>query len=159
MTVIIGIDPGLVNTGVVVMDINERECTVTPIVIAGTDSHAVQVADELGPLRLDDPIHIFIEAYRPRGNSYGTDPKMQQVMAEFRRVLPKATVVDNTGVKQVVREPLMKRLGIWTFKEKTHHQDLRSAARIGIYGALKDPVLNQKLFDFMANELNLRGRK
>lgn len=158
MVAIVGIDPGLVHTGLVVMDIEDGECFVAPIVIEGTDSHAVQVADHLGQMRLDGE-HIFIEAYRPRGNSYGTDPKMRDLMAEFKRVFPKATVVDNTGIKQVVREPLMKRLGVWTFKQKTHHQDLRSAARIGLYGALKDPELNAQLFDFLSTELNLRGRK
>ena len=158
MTVIIGIDPGLVNTGVVVMDI-EDDCLVTPIVIGGTDSHALQALEYISEIIDLKAAHIFIEAYRPRGNTYGTDAKMRDLMADFRKAFPEATVVDNTGMKQVVREPLMKKLKVWTFKEKTHHQDLRSAARIGIYGALKDPVLNQELFDFVSHELNLRGRK
>ena len=169
MTVIIGIDPGLVDTGVVVIRIEGTKVSVEPEVI-----HTIEYKTQDGTLvpnyeqvagaaqmivALNPGAHVFIEAYRPRGNTYGTDAKMRDLMAAFRKVLPKAAVIDNTGVKQVVREPLMRRLGIWTFKEKTHHQDLRSAARIGIYGALKDTGLNQELFDFVSYELNLRGRK
>lgn len=147
-TTIVGIDPGLVHTGVVVMEFEGPELAVSSFVIEGTDSHAVQACDELGPLRLESE-HVFIEAYRPRGNSYGTDPKMRALMAEFKHMLPRATVVDNTGVKQVVSQELLELLGLWRFSTTTHHQDLRSAARIGLYGALKDDALNRVVYDYV----------
>jgi hypothetical protein len=62
----------------------------------------------------------------------------------------------NTGVKKVVRRQLMDLLGVWSFSTVTHHQDLRSAARIAIYGMLKHAVMNELLADVVAD--HLKGR-
>jgi hypothetical protein len=57
------------------------------------------------------------------------------------------------GVKKVVKSPLMELLGVWDFRLKTHHQDLRSAARIALLGMLKDDHLNKLLTDVVADHL------
>jgi len=59
----------------------------------------------------------------------------------------------NTGVKKVVRRQLMELVGVWSFPTVTHHQDLRSAARIGLLGMLKHAVMNQLLADVVADHL------
>lgn len=142
---LIGIDPGIVHTGVVVLriDTRVRQLTVEDFVIGGDDSHAEQVKTLLKDLAYDTG-HIFIESYRERGNRFSTDSKMRELLSDFRTALPKAKVIDNTGVKKVVGKPLLRALGLTDFPT-THHQDLESAARILVYGALKDERLNDLL--------------
>lgn len=148
MTTIIGIDPGLVHTGVVVMRFTGDDVTVDYQIYELTDVNCI--APYVGSY---PGAHVFIEAYRPRGNTYATDGPMQELMGKLRTWLPKAKVIDNTGMKYAVKAALMQVLGVWKFSTSTHHQDLRSAARIGIYGALKDPVLNAVLFKHVVHKI------
>lgn len=148
MATIIGIDPGLVNTGLVVLSFKDNQLTVAHRVYTDTKEQLGQVVADVALLSGPDT-HIFIEAYRPRGNNFGTDKPMRELMHALGGRLPKAKVIDNTGMKAVVTTALMKRLEVWTFSTPTHHQDLRSAARIGLYGALKDDTLNRVLYDYV----------
>jgi len=138
VTHVVGIDPGLVHTGMVSMLFNLDNQTINLLdrVIDGPDARAVRASI---PLLGPKPVK-FIEGYRPRSNFYG-DNKMVQTVAEMAREI-KATVVPNMGAKQMVRQPLMELLGVWKFSTVTHHQDLRAAARIAVYGMLKDDELN-----------------
>lgn len=135
-----GIDPGLVHTGIVVLDIYPSIKTIdrSTYVIEGEMSHALLVKEALAP---ENPDHTFVESYRERATGYSTNTQMRKLMADLRKALPKAKVLDNTGVKKVVRRPLMELFGCTTFPT-THHQDLQSAARILLYGMLKDEELN-----------------
>lgn len=142
---IIGVDPGLIDTGAVAMTFSRGTCTVEHEVFVAQDRHRIDEWVARFPRAA-----VFVEAYRPRGNIYGTDAPMRELMTQMRQLLPDAKVVDNTGVKQVVSRELMQLLGVWQFPVTTHHQDLRSAARIGLYGALKDAELNRVLFDHVA---------
>ena len=72
------------------------------------------------------------------------------------RGLKGSTVLPNMGVKKVVRRPLMELLGAWKFSTVTHHQDLRSAARIALLGMLKDPHMNRLLFDVVLDHIEGR---
>lgn len=150
-TIITGVDPGLVHTGVVHLIFGPNgDLKVEHAAMDGSD-----VVGTIGYANLFAPkSHIFIEAYRPRGNTYGTDAPMRELMAGLGLGIKKGKVIDNTGVKQVVKEPLMRLLGCWNFGTRTHHQDLRSAARIGIFGALKDPELNTILYNYVTKELD-----
>lgn len=141
---IVGIDPGLVHTGVVVLELlpNLGRIIVDHFTIAG-DKHADQVVTELKARRVNTK-HIFIESYRERGTSYRTNPKMRELLADFRKRFPKASIIDNTGVKKIVGSELLKVLGLTDFPT-THHQDLQAAARILVYGMLKDDELNAML--------------
>jgi hypothetical protein len=53
----------------------------------------------------------------------------------------------------VVRRQLMELVGVWSFTTSTHHQDLRSAARIALLGMLKHAVTNELLADIVADHL------
>jgi hypothetical protein len=138
ITEIGGVDPGLVDTGLVdlLFDERAREVVVTHLVVQGDD---VKAAKKFFATASD----IFIEGYRPRSN-LTTDKRMVESVSAYRTGL-KGTVLLNTGVKKVVRRPLMELLGVWTFATSTHHQDLRSAARIALLGMLKDDSLNRLL--------------
>lgn len=145
---IVGVDPGIVHTGVVRMsfETTDQLIVVTHVALAGCIP--VQVAN----VCLDAT--VFVEDYRPRGNVYGTDAKMRDAVARLKQTMPKAKLLDNTGVKKVVTQDLMELLGVWKFSTPTHHQDLRSAARIALYGMLKDNNWNQLLSDIVRAKLD-----
>lgn len=150
VTFVVGIDPGLVHTGVVVMqfDRDNKTVVVQPHVIAGPDAQATAAA-------INNPkAHVFIEGYRPRSN-FGTDQNMVTAVADIKRATH-GNVLNNTGVKRVVKQELMELLGVWRFSAVTHHQDLRSAARIALLGMLKDDHLNQLLFELVTDHLDGR---
>lgn len=149
---VVGIDPGLVHTGVVVVRFltTSRQIDVEHYVIAGHD-HAIQVKALLTAMKVDTR-HIFVEAYRERGTNTRQDALMRKVMSEFHTELPRATVLNNMGVKQVVRTPLLRVLGLAKFPT-THHQDLESAARILVFGMLKDPALNELLTEVVTDHI------
>ena len=70
-----------------------------------------------------------IEAYRPRSHLQ-SDARMGALVNKLRDSIPGSRTMDNTGMKTVITPELMKLMGVWLFTTKSHHQDLRSAARI-----------------------------
>lgn len=147
MITIAGIDPGLVHTGVVAMSFDRavKGVWVYSHVIDGPDVQAVKDV-------LDPGAVVFIEGYRARSN-FSTDQRMVSAVSDFRKGLG-GTVLQNMGVKKVVKSPLMELLDVWNFNTPTHHQDLRSAARIALLGMLKDDILNKLLTDIVADHLS-----
>lgn len=156
---ITGVDPGLVHTGVVSLTLwsEIRTWEVHERAVDG-------VRDADGKVQVDvdgtaqacrdfDSDHVFIEGYRPRSH-FDTDSRMEAGVRGIRASVPGSKVINNTGVKQVVSQDLMQLFSVWKFSTSTNHQDLRSAARIGIYGALKDPELNQILTRFVMDNLD-----
>lgn len=133
---VVGIDPGLVHTGCVrlVFDQLHQAIELSHLVVDGLDIPAVQAW-------VQDREHVFIEGYRPRHN-LSSDQRMVAGVADMRRGIPGSTVLNNTGVVRVVPMQLMQLLGTWDWPQSTHHQDLRSAARIALLGMMKDPHLN-----------------
>ena len=150
VTHVVGVDPGLVHTGVVrmIFDPNKKVVEVHHKAIAGADASAVHRM----ALALGDTPHIFIEKYQPRSN-LNTDTEMVKAVQELKRVLPNATILLNTGVKKVVKKPLMELLEVWSFPTVTNHQDLRSAARIALLGMLKSEPMNRLLSDVVRDHL------
>lgn len=151
-THIVGIDPGLVHTGLVSMHFQpeQHELTISHEVILGDNAAAVRdwvVPDNNWPDR------IFIEGYRQR-SSFNTDVRMIEAVQKLKARLPSARSLDNTGVKKVVKRDLMEVLGVWKFSTPTNHQDLRSAARIALYGMLKDDTLNAMVTGVLVDHLN-----
>lgn len=144
-----GIDPGIVHTGAVMLRFNtkRRSIRIATSVIKGLDVDAiVEWCTE------PQPDHTFIEGYRPRSH-YDTDTEMVDAVAKIKQ-RTRGQVLDNTGVKKVIRRPLMELVKCWDFDTKTHHQDLRSAARILLYGMVKssdyNPVLTSVVMDHLA---------
>lgn len=154
---VIGVDPGLVHTGVVMLDFEpEIRClTVEHRVIDGLDAPAAAAAVmDMTGYDSFATIDTFIEWYRPR-SGFSQDERMVQANNDFRSALH-GKLLRNTGVKKVVTKELMELCRVWSFNTKTHHQDLRSAARIALLGMLLDPALNQVLFMYATD--NTDGR-
>jgi hypothetical protein len=153
VTTVGGVDPGLVHTGLIHLKFQRdvRIIDVTPGFILGTSAPA----SNIWFYQQGRPDHIFIEGYKPRSH-LATDKQMVEAVAGFRSVL-RGTVLLNYGVKKVVRKDLMKLLEVWSFKTVTHHQDVRSAAYIALFGMLKDERLNRLLYDIVWDHHNGRS--
>ena len=146
----IGVDPGLVHTGIVGLGFDQslhQDHTWSEVV---DGLHAEAVADVTSGW---PNAWVVIEAYRPRSH-YQADARMGAGINEMKRLIKRATTLDNTGVKKIVTPELMKVMNIWSFSQRTNHQDLRSAARIAIYGGLKDPEINQVITKFVIDHLD-----
>lgn len=154
VTHVVGIDPGLVHTGVIGLAFNPhtRSVLVRHEAVSGADTSAVQ---QWINHKMHCPHAIFIEKYQPRSH-LNTDAAMTQAVTDMNRALPGSQVLLNTGVKKVVKRPLLELLGCWQFSTVTHHQDLRSAARIALLGMLKDELLNRVVADVV--QAKLKGR-
>lgn len=153
VTHVVGVDPGLVHTGVVrmIFDPAQHKVEVHHKAVLGADVTGVRRT----VLALGVTPHIFIEKYQPRSH-LNTDAEMGKLLIELKQALPNAHILLNTGVKKVVKKPLMELLGVWKFSTATHHQDLRSAARIALLGMLKDEQMNRLLADVVL--AHLKGR-
>lgn len=149
-THIIGIDPGIVHTGVVSLLFlpNMREVRVEADVILGLDGPACRRwVESRVPLR---QASIYVEKFRSRSN-LGHDAEMIRGVETIRSCVH-GKVLDNTGIKKVVKRPVLEALGIWKFTIVTHHDDLRSAARIAVLGMLKEH--NELLADVVCDHLD-----
>lgn len=152
--IVAGIDPGLVHTGLVVLKFTEnfRRLGVSTAVIDGLDAPATQA--ELVKLVRPTPVDlvdVFIEKYRPR-SGFSTNDRMMEANTTFPAETG-GTLLLNMGVKKVVTPALMQLLDLWTFKPTTHHQDLRSAARIALFGMMRDDFLNKGLYTYTTHRL------
>ena len=170
---IIGIDPGIVHTGIVAYAICTHGPCQIPMIYRVIDTedaakderHRIisdgvsQFLEDMLPTLTsqnyavqETPMLIFIEDYRSRASSNKPDAQMREIVSALRRLLPLANVVDNTGSKKIARPELMRSLGLNTFRA-THHQDLQAASRIMIYGALKQEHLNTLLAELLDRAL------
>ena len=133
-TTIIGIDPGIVDTGFVALtfDTEIQMITADYLAISGMD-----VAEVKKHVDSFNPARVFIEDYDPRKN-FNTNQKMSAFVALLKQALPDAVMKDNAGVATMVPPQLLKLYGVWSFAIPTHHNDLRSAARIAILGMMQD---------------------
>jgi hypothetical protein len=154
-THVVGVDPGLVHTGVVrmVFQPDFRRIVVEHEAVAGPDADAVRDWVDGNGARVSPS--IYIESYQPR-HHFGGDLRMVAAVQDIRKATG-GQVISNTGVKKVVRPALMQLLGVWSFGTVTHNQDLRAAARIALYGMLKQPVTNLLLADVVRDHLAGNG--
>lgn len=140
LTHVVGVDPGLVHTGLIRMQFisTRKEICVEHLVLDGVDLPAARA----WTYAVSHP-YVVVEAYRPRSH-YASDKDMAEAVRDYKTAL-KALELPNTGVKKVVRRELMDLLGVWNFSTPTHHQDLRSAARIALLAMLKSEPMNRLL--------------
>lgn len=154
---IVGIDPGLRDTGVVYMTFEPdiHMMSVRTLVVHHSDveltaQHVYDWVDRCSP---NEWPSIFIERYVPRPGMQ-TSPDMLALERGLAMKLRRAELVRNTGVKQIIPQELMKLLKLWLFTTPTNHDDLRAAARIGLYGMAKDPGFNMILADVVRSLLD-----
>ena len=146
---LIGIDPGIVHSGVVQIQLSTENQSVDVHyeLIDGPDAEAIY--DAVTRFYHPDNTVITIERYEDRGTAFQTHGPMRKVENDLKRLLPEAQILTNTGIKTVVTDGLMKLFGVWTFSEKSHHQDLRSAARMALRGGLKHEEINTAMAKYV----------
>lgn len=149
-TVVIGVDPGIVHTGVVMLefDHDNTQLGIGHAVVDGPDAQATYDAcHDLVGLRWPDTVDVFIEKYRPR-SGFDTNQDMITANSTFKQALH-GKLMQNTGVKKIISRELMELFDLWSWPTPTHHDDLRSAARIAMLGMLLDKQLNRVIYDYV----------
>lgn len=150
---IIGVDPGLVHTGMVFLSVNEDVFTY------GSSSTIIQGIDAGGiASHCEEADRVYVEDFRVRGG-FGTNAPMLKGLGEIKVALPNAEFLDNWGVKTVITNDVLRLLGLEKFSMATNHQDLKSAARILLLGMAKDPETNRLLYRMVERQYNLRDPK
>ena len=132
-------------------DDTNRMISVSPSVFDGVDFNMLDSVAE--SVRRETSDRVFIEGYRSRSN-FAHDAKMITAVQTLKRLIPGSTALDNMGVKKIITPDLMKVLGVWTFTLQTNHQDLRSAARIALFGMVKEDKYNTLLARIITHHIN-----
>lgn len=82
---------------------------------------------------------VVIEKYEARDNDIAKDNSVLETIALFQVLFPDAILQRNTGYQSDIPNALLKKLGLWKF-DKSHHQDVRAAARLGLFWAMRNDI-------------------
>lgn len=82
---------------------------------------------------------VVIEKFEARDNDRSKDNTVLQTIAFIQIHYPDAILQRNAGYQSDIPNDLLKKLGLWKF-EKSHHQDVRAAARLGLFYALRNDI-------------------
>lgn len=148
---LVGVDPGLVDTGAVSLTIDPQHRSWS-VDYARLDGGKILPISSFVNAAGGRKARVFVEAYRDRGTGFKTNSKMRELVQDIKRAMPFVSVIDNAGMRQVIRPKLMELLGLDDFP-RTHHKDLESAANIMLYGAVKDEQLNDMLSRLVMDHL------
>lgn len=163
---LIGIDPGIVDTGATCLRLDFERKTFRVRARAWTqvtskNGWTIDVShnflDELAGFvqeeREEALVFVGIEGYRERGYNSSQDQKMIHLIQVINETLPGSVIIDNTGIKKIVTNSTMKLFGMERFEHGGNHADLKSAGRVALrLGISMDPV-NTLLSDFMHDNL------
>ena len=102
---------------------------------------------------------VVIEKFEARDNDKSKDNSVLQTIAYIQLHFPDAILQRNAGYQTDIPNELLKRLGLWKF-EKSHHQDVRAAARLGLFYALRNDI-KEVIDDIgkVVNEHNVKTKK
>lgn len=82
---------------------------------------------------------VVIEKFEARDNDRSKDNTVLQTIAFIQMHYPDSILQRNAGYQSDIPNDLLKKLGLWKF-EKSHHQDVRAAARLGLFYALRNDI-------------------
>ncbi len=82
---------------------------------------------------------VVVEKFEARDNDRSKDNSVLETIAYIQLCFPKAILQRNAGYKSDIPDNLLKLLGLWKF-EKSHHQDMRAAARLGLFWAMRNDI-------------------
>ena len=151
---VFGIDPGIVHTGLVELNwgFHNRKLRVNARSVDGITEQSVIELQKRIEQRMWRKSNIIVEEYRPKSH-FSTDTKMVEGQAMLKLHLPSAKIINNSGVKSIVTKELLQLLDLYDWPT-THHNDLRSAARIALLAMLRDERANNRLAEFVGAALN-----
>lgn len=94
---------------------------------------------------------VVIEKFEARDNDRSKDNTVLQTIAFIQMYYPDSILQRNAGYQSDIPNDLLKKLGLWKF-EKSHHQDVRAAARLALFWPLRNDV--QDVIDDIGKVVN-----
>ena len=94
---------------------------------------------------------VVIEKFEAIDNDRSKDNTVLQTIAFIQIHYPDSILQRNAGYQSDIPNDLLKKLGLWKF-EKSHHQDVRAAARLALFWALRNDV--QDVIDDIGKVVN-----
>lgn len=82
---------------------------------------------------------VVIEEFEARDNDKSKDNTVLQTIAHFQNYFPNAILQRNAGYQSDIPDALLKKLDLWKF-DKSHHNDVRAAARLGLFYAMRNDI-------------------
>lgn len=82
---------------------------------------------------------VVVEKFEARDNDRSKDNTVLQTIAFIQMHYPDAILQRNAGYQSDIPNALLKKLVLWKF-DKSHHQDVRAAARLGLFYALRNDI-------------------
>ena len=139
MSIILSIDPASAkatksNTGIVLLD-NGKLVNYWCLPY-GLNGIRKWHEDEFDKIKFDK---VIFEHFEARDNSKSKDNSVLKTIAEIQKLIPEAEPFRNSGYQTDVPNELLKALGLWNFG-KSHHADVRAAARLGIFYAIRSDI-------------------
>ena len=166
---LVGVDPGVVDTGVVAirLDTHAREWRIKSKTWTGVSfrdpktraltSLSVEFRKGLEKFVKHEedlaPTFAGVEGYQQRGNNVRQDQDMLYMVREIAKLLPGSQVVPNTGIKNVVTRDMLKLFQVHRFPGSDNHADRVSAARVALKIGISIPVLNEILYTFVIDNV------
>lgn len=121
-------------TGIVLLDNARLECSwVAAYGMRGFKEWYTTIGFDL------EPDVVVVEKFEARDNDKSKDNSVLETIAFIEMCYPDLILQRNAGYKSDVPDELLKRLGLWKF-EKSHHQDVRAAARLALFWAMRNDV-------------------
>ncbi|CYY24082.1 phage protein [Streptococcus suis] len=82
---------------------------------------------------------VIVEEYQVRDNDYSRDNSVAETVEAVQACFPNVELVRNAGYVSDIPDQLLRALGLWTF-DKSHHQDVRAAARLALFWAQRKDI-------------------
>lgn len=82
---------------------------------------------------------VVIEKFEARDNDRSKDNTVLQTIDSIQMHYPDAILQRNAGYQSDIPNDLLKKIGLWKF-DKSHHQDVRAAARLGLFWAMRNDI-------------------
>ena len=139
MTVILSIDPSSnkatkSNTGIVLIDNGKLiDYWVASYGLQGFKEWFKTVGSSL------KPDVVVVEQFEARDNDKAKDNSVIETIDFIKTCYPDLILQRNAGYQTDVPNELLKALGLWKF-EKSHHEDVRAAARLAIFYAMRNDL-------------------
>lgn len=139
MTIILSIDPASAkaeksNTGVVLLDNGK----LLNYWVASYGVRGFKEWFDNNYSNIEYDVAVF-EHFEARDNSKSKDNTVIETIEEITKLIPNIKPFRNGGYKSDVPDSLLKVLGLWSFGT-SHHQDVRAAARLGIFYAMRNDI-------------------
>ena len=139
MTVVLSIDPSSAkatksNTGIVLLDNGKLlNYWCLSFGVKGFRKWFETVGSSL------KPDVVVVEQFEARDNDKSKDNSVLETIDFIKMCFPNLILQRNAGYQTDIPDNLLKILGLWKFK-KSHHQDVRAAARLALFYAMRNDL-------------------